>query len=366
MTKRANGEGSLYQRGDGKWCASLRYEDPITGEHVRKTLYGTTKTEARRKMKEAQQRVEGGGPVRDSSATMAAWLTEWRSGALEASSRADTTKNTYKTLSRKHIEPAPFGAITLDRLKPSDIDRLIIELRKKKLSASTIRQAYTVLRISLADAKRDGLVARNVAESVPRPKVPKKEARFLTAEEVARLLDAAKGSRYHDLLAFIAATGVRKSEALSTKWADIDMRAATYKVPGTKSDASKRQLHLSPALVTMLKRHKKVQAQERLHAGNQWQRTGYVFTTELGTRIDARNTLRAIDAAAKKAKLDGVCVHTLRHSAATAMLENGVNLKAVSALLGHSDIATTANLYGHMTDDQARKAMDGLSEVIGL
>lgn len=366
MAKRAHGEGSLYQRKDGRWCASLRYEDPITGESVRKTLYGATKTEARKKMKEARERIDAGGPVRDSSATVAAWLAEWRSEALEASSRAMTTKTTYATLSRQHLEPAPFGAITLDRLRPSDIDRLIIRLREKKLADSTIRQVYTILRMALADAKRDGLIARNVAEAVPRPKVPKKEARFLTSEEVTRLLAAAEGSRYHNLLAFIAATGVRKSEALATEWSHIDLKAGTYRVPGTKSDAAKRTLHLSPAIVSMLKRQRKAQAEERLRAGNQWQQTGYVFTTEFGTAMDPRNTLRAIEAAAKKANLDGVCVHTLRHSAATAMLENGVNLKAVSTLLGHSEISTTANLYGHVTDEQAKKAMNGLSEAIGL
>jgi len=366
MAKRSNGEGSPYQRTDGRWAVPLRYQDPMTGEHVRKFFYGRTKREAMAKMTAARKRIEAGAPVKDSTATVAAWLAEWRSGALEASSRADSTKNTYKTLAKKHIEPAPFGLLPLDRLKPSHIDRLILELREKKLAPSTIRQVYTILRLALADAKRDGLIARNVAEAVARPKVPKKEARFLTAEEVTRLLKAAEKSRYHDLLAFIAATGVRKSEALATEWAHINLKAGTYRVPGTKSDASKRTLHLSPAVVEMLKAHRKRQLQERLHAGNQWQQTGYVFTTEFGTRVDPRNALRVIGAAAKSAKLDDVCVHTLRHSAATAMLENGVNLKAVSTLLGHSEIGTTANLYGHVTDEQAKRAMDTLSNAIGL
>lgn len=366
MSRRSNGEGSLYQRKDGRWCASVRFVDPVTGERVRRVFYGATKTAARQKMREARKRIEAGAPVKDSTATVAAWLAEWRVTALEASGRAVSTKNVYATLSRQHLEPAPFGLITLERLRPSDIDRLIIGLREKKLAASTIRQIYTVLRLALADAKRDGLIAHNVAEAVARPKVPKREARFLTSEEVARLLKSAGSSRYHDLLAFIAATGVRKSEALATTWADIDLKAGTYRVPGTKSEAAKRTLHLSPALVAMLKDHRKRQAQERLRAGNQWRQTGLVFTTEFGTRVDARNALRAIESAAKKAGLDGVTVHTLRHSAATMLLENGVNLKAVSALLGHSEIGTTADLYGHVTDEQAKKAMDALSDAIGL
>ena len=299
--------------------------------------------------------VDGGG-----------WLAEWRVSALAASSRAQTTKETYATLSKKHLEPAPFGAVTLDRLKASDIDRLILALRAKKLSDSTIRQTYTILRQALGDAKRDGLLARNVAESVKRPSVSTHEARFLSPAEVAGLLRAAEGSRYHPLLAFIAGTGVRKGEALATRWADIDLEAAIYRVPGTKTEKSRRTLPLSPALVKLLKAHRKRQSAERLKAANIWEDHGLVFTTETGTAVGGRNVLRALYTAADHAGLSGVCVHTLRHSAATAWLENGVNLKAVSTLLGHADISITADTYGQQSDETAQGAMATLSRVLGL
>jgi len=117
MSRRSNGEGSLYQRKDGRWCASVRFVDPVTGERVRRVFYGATKTAARQKMREARKRIEAGAPVKDSTATVAAWLAEWRVTALEASGRAVSTKNVYATLSRQHLEPAPFGLITLERLR---------------------------------------------------------------------------------------------------------------------------------------------------------------------------------------------------------------------------------------------------------
>lgn len=366
MTKRAHGEGSIYQRKDGKWCASVRFEDTTTGDHSRATFYGRTKTEAKQKLKAAIARLDEGAPVRDASATVAAWLAEWRKTALAASSRADSTKTTYELLCKKHLEPAPFGAITLDRLRASDLDRLILSLRAAGLSDSTIRQTYTILRQALSDAKRDNLIARNVAEAVKRPTVAKKEARYLSPAEVTRLLDAAKGSRYHDLLAFIAGTGVRKGEALATKWSDLDMDTGVYHVPGTKSDSSRRTLPLPPALIAILKAHKRRQAEERIRAANVWHDTGLVFTTEAGTAVGPRNVLRALYTAAAAAGLDDVCVHTLRHSAATAWLENGVNLKAVSTLLGHADISITADTYAHVSDETARQAMTTLANVLGL
>lgn len=366
MTKRAHGEGSIYRRGDGRWCASLRYEDPITGEKARASFYGKTKTDVRKQLKAAQERLDAGAPAKDASATIGVWLAEWRETALAASSRADSTKATYVHLCKKHLEAPPFGAIALGRLRPSDIDRLILALRDKGLSDSTVRQTYTILRQALGDAKRDGLIARNAAEAVKRPSVASKEARYLSPAEVQNLLGAARRSRYHSLLAFIAGTGVRKAEALSTRWADLDLGAGTYRVPGTKSEKSRRTLPLSPALVKLLKAHRKAQAAERLRAANVWQDSELVFTTETGARVDPRNVLRAIYAAADAAHLEGVCVHTLRHSAATTWLENGVHLKAVSDLLGHADISITADTYGHVSDETARGAMVALSKALGL
>lgn len=366
MTKRSNGEGTLDQRPDGRWRARIRYEDPVTAEPKRATFYGRTKTEARQKMKAAIARLEEGAPVKDAKATVGTWLAQWRETSLKASNRADKTKATYATLCKGHLEPAPFGAITLDRLRPSDIEKLILELKDKDLSESTVRQIYTILRQALSDAKRDGLIARNAAEAVPRPAVTPKEARFLSPAEVNRLLKAAESSRYHALLAFIAGTGVRKGEALATKWSDLDLEKRLYRVPGTKSESSRRTIPLSPALVALLKQHRKTQAAERLKAASVWRESDLVFTTEAGTAVNPRNALRALTVAAKAAKLENVNVHTLRHSAATAWIQGGASLKTASQLLGHSDISITGNIYAHVPEESEREAIDALSAALGL
>ena len=91
-----------------------------------------------------------------------------------------------------------------------------------------------------------------------------------------------------------------------------------------------------------------------------------MFTTELGGPVDPRNLLRMAEAAASSAGVEGVGVHTLRHSAAVGWLEAGVHIKAVADLPGHSSIAITGDVYGHTSDDTARAAVEGWSGVLGL
>jgi integrase len=116
----------------------------------------------------------------------------------------------------------------------------------------------------------------------------------------------------------------------------------------------------------MLRRHRANQAAGRLRAANQWADSGLVFTTEIGGPVDPRNLLRVVEVASRTAKIDGVGVHTLRHSAAVAWLESGVHIKAVADLLGHSSIAITGDVYGHTSDATTRAAIDGLTDALGL
>lgn len=379
MTKRAHNEGSIYQRKDGRWCASLRYTDPATGEPARAHFYGRTKTEVRNKLKAAIARVDDGAPVRDAAASVGKWLEEWRATTLEASTRKVTTKRNYATLSVKHLEPAPFGSIPLGRLRASDVDRLMLSMRDAGYADATRQRVFNVLRIALSDARRDGLIARNPMMDMHQPKVERREARFLSPDDTRRVLEAAEGSRYHAALSTIAALGLRKGEALALKWDDLDLDAGSLRVRGTlsridkqlvvtepKTAKSRRTLALSPGMVFLLSVHSDLQQIERERAGNLWVESGHVFTTEFGGPLEPSNVLRALKKAAEKAGVAGATVHTLRHSAATTMLEAGVNLKAVSDLLGHADIRITADVYGHVSPELAREALGTLSERIGL
>jgi integrase len=379
MAKRASGEGSVRQRANGLWEARLSYVDPLSGRRRSVSLYATTAEEVRDKLDEARERIKAQVPVRDSSQQLADWIEHWSATTLEASRRKGSTKALYRNLARKHLSPAPFGTTRLDKLRKSHIDGLVVALRNDKLSDSTVRQVYTVLRAILDDAKVDGLIADNPATRVQRPRVARKEARHLDASQVAAVLAGAEGLRYRPVLVLIAATGLRRGEALALRWQHVNLTDGSLKVAATlsrvgaelvttepKSPRSRRTIPLSPAVVSMLKAHRATQAAERLHAGNQWTDSGLVFTTEFGAPVDPRNMLRTVELAAAKAKIENVGVHTLRHSAAVAWLEAGVHIKAVADLLGHSSISITGDIYGHTSDATTRAAIDGLSGALGL
>ena len=379
MVKRANGEGNVYQRANGTWEARFSYLDPDTGVRRRVSFYGPSAKAVRDKLKTARERLDAGSPVKDATRTVGDWLAHWRATTLAASDRKESTRVLYANLCRKHLESAPFGAIPLDRLRPTNVEALVLAMRAKALSDSTIRQVYTVLRAGLDGAVRDGLLARNPVALMARPGVPRTEARRLSASEVAAVLRAAQSSRCHAALVLIAATGLRRGECLGLSWDRMDLDAGTLKVAATlarvngrltitepKTDRARRTVPLSAAVVAMLKKHKTAQGAQKLKAGSQWHDCGLVFTTELGAPVDPRNLLRVIEAAAKTAGVEGVGIHTLRHSAAVGWLERGVHIKAVADLLGHSSIAITGDVYGHTSDDTARTAVDGLSADLGL
>jgi integrase len=192
------------------------------------------------------------------------------------------------------------------------------------------------------------------------------------------LLRAAEGSRYAPLFALLVHTGLRRGEALALRWSDVDLTKGMLRVRGTlsridgdllvtepKTAKSKRFVPISAPAERLLRDLQAAQVVERSRAGSAWRQTGVVFTTEFGEPCDPRNAFRALKVAAAKAGLPDVGLHTLRHSAASLMLTHGVPLKVVSEILGHSSIAITGDVYGHVAPDVSREAPDILGDVLG-
>ena len=211
--RRDNHAGTISKRASGGYQGRIAYTDPATGKTTRTSVYGRTAAEVRGKLAEVRKRVLAGAPVKDSSTSVAAWMAQWRTTTLLVSDRAASTKSLYDSLSRKHLETPPFGAIRLDRCKPTDVEALILSMRSatkpgkatrtnpnpdpvRALSDSTIRSTYTVLRAGLDAAVRDQMLASNPATKVKRPGVERQEVTHLSDTELATLLDAVKDSRY--------------------------------------------------------------------------------------------------------------------------------------------------------------------------
>ena len=203
------------------------------------------------------------------------------------------------------------------------------------------------------------------------------EARFLEPADIHQLLKSAEASRYAPFFDFLLNTGLRRGEALALKWADIDMHNRLLRVRGTlarvngdlrvtdpKSEKSRRTVPISTPTLAVLERIRGRTAHDRRAARQVWQETGFVFVTDIGEPCDPRNALRALTTAAGKAGLKGVGLHTLRHSAASLMLSNGVPITVVSQILGHSGISVTVDVYGHVAPDVSRDALNVLASAL--
>ena len=387
--RRGNSEGSTpRRRPDGRWQVNLRVTDE-TGRASRHTVYGDSAQDARDKAAEIRKRVEGGQPARDRRQTVAAFTLHWIDTTLQASERKRNTKVMYAGVARTHILGSSLANVTLDRVRPSHVEGWIVELRRTGLAESTIRSAYTILRAVLDTAVRDGALGSNPAAAIRRPRVTAKEAPHLTPAQVADLLRAADGGRYASLFALLLHTGLRRGEALALQWLDVDLTHGILRVRGTlsridgelvvtepKTAKSTRFVPISEPAERLLRAQQEAQDGERRHAGSAWRQSGFVFTTEFGEPCDPRNAFRALRVAAAKAGLPHAGLphaglphaglHTLRHSAASVMLTRGVPLKVVSEILGHSSIAITGDIYGHVAPDVARQAMDSLGDAFDM
>lgn len=368
--RRSNGDGGVYRRAsDGRWVASVDL-DPDGPTRRRKVLYGATRREVVAKLRDAQQRLADGATVEDSRNLVGPFLTRWSTDGLAAASIKATTRDNYETVTRTHLVPT-LGHLRLDRLAPSDVERLLASKRQQGLSDSTIRLIYTVLRRALDYAVRDGLVRRNIAAAVDRPTVGHREALVLTPEQAQALLVAARGHRLYALYAVAMAVGLRRGEALALSWSDVDLDAGTLRVSRTlsrtsagltftepKTSRSRRTIPLPAALVDELRAHRTRQLTERLAAGSLWRDHDLVFPSLTGTPLDPRNALRAFTATAASVGLEGVGLHTLRHTCASLLLAQNVHPRVVMKTLGHSGISITMDTYSHVMPQQQREAAE--------
>lgn len=373
--KRGQGEGSYRQRADGRWEGRLQRDGKRT------TVYGRTKGEARVKLEDVRRRLDGHEPARDSRMTVAEWVAVWQSDVLPAGKRKPSTVDTYERVARVHLVPG-LGRLRLADVKPSHVTRLLLDLEAAGKGVQLRRTVLTVARLAFAAAVADGLLARSPAEKVERPQAgdaDRREARWWTAEQVRTILTAAEGDRLHALWLTLASTGMRRGEALALRWEDVDLDALTVGVRGTvsrvrgsglvvtspKSRRSRRTLPIPRYLADVLRGQHTALKRERLAAGGAWRDEGWVFPNELGGLMEPRNVSRWFRQLVDSVGLDG-SLHTLRHSAASTLVAEGVPMRVVAEVLGHSNTRLTADTYAHVAEAVTAEALAVNARALGF
>jgi integrase len=367
--RRANNEGSVYQRGNGTYAARL-----VLPDGQRRDFYARTKQEALTKLRAARRAHDDGLPAFTAKQTVGTYLAGWLAGARPA--LKPRTWQRYEQFVRLYAAPA-LGTIPLTALTPADLRELYAARLEAGASSTTVHQLHAVLHRALEQAYRDGLSARNVADLVKAPRPAGHEMQTLTPEQARSLLTTAADERLEALYVLALHTGARQGELLALRWPDVELDAGSLNVRGTmqrtkdglriespKTAGSRRRVSLTRAATEALRRHRLAQNAERLKLGAAWDDNGLVFANELGRPIEAGNLLRrSFWPLLAKAGLPRIRFHDLRHTAATLMLGKGVHPKIASEMLGHSKIGITLDLYSHVTPTMQRQAVDALDAV---
>lgn len=379
--KAAKGAG-LRQRADGRWEGRLRL-----GNGQRKSVFGKTKDEARRKLAEVAVEHDKGLPVHDDALRLKTWLAEWLETVVDADNRPRTVEG-YRIVVERHLVPE-LGNVRLTALTPSHVRRLLKAKTGEGLAPRTVRNIHAVLRRALEVARRDELVSRNVAALVSAPSAERPKLRMFDEDQSRAFLRAIEGHKLEGYFTVLLALGLRRGEGCALKWADCDfetqeihVRQNLQRVGGklrlgpTKTHRSARPLPMLPMVESALRRQRVRQAEARLLAGKSWKGEGdFVFTSAVGGPLEPRNVNRVLAAvcAAEQASatkeerqptFPPINVHGLRHSMVTVLRAEGVPDRVIAELVGHSRVSTTSDVYGRVLDSVVREAATAMERAL--
>jgi integrase len=401
MTRRHNGEGSIYPYRNG-FAAHVWITTP-EGRRQRKCVYGKTREQVHAKWL-ALHELTRRGPVAPRSPALSDFTERWlREVVLPG--LAPTTSANYELFTRLYIVP-DLGRKRLDKLSVRDVQTWLNELRVRCQCCAqgkdaarreprccavgkcchqvgsewTVHQAWTVLRSALSAAMREELVTRNVAGLV-RVSVPRKKKLAIWDVPQARLfLESAR--RDDDPLyagyVLMLILGLRRGELLGLAWDDIDLKSGEAQIAWqlqrikgelrrrpTKTVSSEAPLPLPDICAQALDQRKVTEARYRLTAGEAWLGSGLVLTTRFGTPLDPRNFTRFFKARAKKAGVPIISVHATRRTCASLLVDLDVHPRVAMAILRHSKIAMTMEIYSQVSSASTKEALKRLGNQFG-
>jgi integrase len=370
--KRGNGEGTIYfQKARERWVAMVSLADG-----KRKALYGRTRQEVAQKLHQAVQARHKGALVTGPRQTVAQFLERWLADSVRPTTRPRTFE-TYSQKVRLHVVPE-IGNVALVSLTPQHLQKLYAQKLESGLAPATVNLIHVVLHRSLKQAKRWGLVGRNVAEDVDAPPRSRLDGsdRAFTASQVAQLLSAMRGHRYEPLWRILLATGVRFGEAAALRWEDVDLDLRTIAIRRTliridgglqfsppKTARGRRVIPLPVAAVDTLRAHRERQELDRELEPERWQDLDLVFPNSVGKPLREPAVLSSLHQVLDRAGLPRRRLHDLRHTYATRLFANNAHVRAVQELMGHSRSDMTLEIYASSVPEVLRSAADSLNDL---
>jgi integrase len=395
-------------RADGYWHAWVSVGTKPNGRTDQRHVKRKTKKATKERVDELLAQVREAAVVRPGRGmTVEQWLTIYLDTVAPRRCDPGTVKD-YRSKCRLYVFPQ-IGKLRLDRLEPDHLDEVYLAMERQGLAGSTQLKTHRVLTRALKVALRRKLVPRNVAHLVDAPSLRPVEQRPLTADEAARVLQAAWDGRNGSRWAVGLALGLRQGEALGLRWQYLDLDAGVMNVwwqlrrrafdhgcdPGAPcgrrrggncpdrrltlrsgeihlegglilkepKGTGKRTIPIPRQLVALLRRHLAGQTIERTLAGSDWVDHDLVFTSIKGRPIDPSDDHKRWTQICKQAQVDDARLHDGRHTAGTMMLVLGADIATVQEVLGHADVRTTRG-YVHVASEMTRAATSRLGTAL--
>ena len=382
--KRANGEGSIRKRSDGRWEGRYTVGYDENGKVKMKNVLGKPQAEVKEKLKEKIEEAKVLDVAKSESYTVAEWAALWFEVYAKPNIR-ERTADYYNRYITKHIVPC-LGDIKLNKLTGRQIQKMYNDLldhgrervsQKEKnpgLSGTYVHGVHVMLHNCLNRAVKERLIVRNPADDVIVPKIDKKEMKILPPEQVKAYLKAASVRGVLPLFYLELTSGLRKGEIAALLWSDLDVENCTLsvtkqlmssrdgelKITQPKTATSVRLISLPQETVELLKEeHSK-------HPLNI-----YMFPSpRTGGMYHPDSIVKLHEKILNDAGIEHLRFHDLRHSFATYALQSGADVKTLSCMLGHYSAGFTLNTYCHATRDMqadaARKIGGFMSAQTGI
>lgn len=376
--RRGAGEGSIFRRADGRWCAQIELPRGIDGKRRRKTIYGNKRSDVQEQLLAIRKKSDSGHSLlSDSRMTVTQYSSEWLD--LRRISVAPSTWLRDHSIMTLHVVPH-IGHIKLRDLTPQHISKML-EVKSGEMSPRSVAHLLGTLKKMLNRAVMMNLIDYNPAYRVEKPRVVTAQRTCFTASDAQRYLAEARGHKFEAAFMLALIHGMRLGEILGLRWSNINWEQqslsittsltqdldGSFRLGPTKNHRSNRPIELADSVVASLKARRKIQNAERLECGPEWVDNDLVFARLDGTPLSKTNFGRAYHyPLVERAGVPRITFHDLRHTAATLGLLAGTNPKVIQEMLGHKSISVTMDIYSHVLPSTHRAAANAIAASVGM
>lgn len=249
-----------------------------------------------------------------------------------------------------------------------------------KLSTRYIQDVHRCISIVFTQAEKEMLIQFNPAKRATIPGVEQHTPNYFQPEQIEQILEALESEeiKWRTMVHLFIVTGCRRGEILALKWSKVDFKAKQLCIDcSLKADEKTHEVYEGPTktkntryitfpeeTAALLKKYRLWQIEQRLRLGDLWEGTEYVFPNKTGGAMRPDNVTIWLSRFAKRHDLPHINPHAFRHSAASIMIANGVDIVTVSKMLGHAKTSMTTDIYSHVIEESKRKATECIADVI--